>query len=422
MFLNLKKTSFAAIFLIIGFFGCSPYESLNNLNFEYRYNPEYPLQASAKMQLLGDNYHVFLEINDKKIPFLLPASVFSDKYNIIYRITSSYISKDYLAGDTLSEIDIRRSRQGTFYLKFDIPKPAIADAQTVILLDIAEKTGLNNYFIDLPVENQFIYNAWSQNLFFKRTHKTSFPILNSFVSLNDTILLTAEHTGNRPLYIRQYEENFAAALPPMAMSSTNRKSLSMLSTGRLNTGQLLAFGAPGLYFIQSDTGSGQGGVSVLVTDFRYPVTSRLSELTDPLIYIVTRDERARLLRSANPKEALDRFWLDIAGSREQARKMIRSFYEQVEYANLYFTSFKPGWKTDRGMIYIVFGKPDRVIKNANREEWYYQKNANFNEVLFTFMKKPTIFTPENYELVRFNEYDRIWYGMVDQWRKGILKK
>jgi GWxTD domain-containing protein len=36
------------------------------------------------------------------------------------------------------------------------------------------------------------------------------------------------------------------------------------------------------------------------------------------------------------------------------------YYERIAYANEHFTSGKPGWLTDRGRIYIKFGKPDEV--------------------------------------------------------------
>lgn len=36
------------------------------------------------------------------------------------------------------------------------------------------------------------------------------------------------------------------------------------------------------------------------------------------------------------------------------------FYERIAYANQHFSSGKPGWKTDRGRIYIRWGKPDSV--------------------------------------------------------------
>ena len=36
------------------------------------------------------------------------------------------------------------------------------------------------------------------------------------------------------------------------------------------------------------------------------------------------------------------------------------YYERIQYANEHFTSGIPGWKTDRGRIYIRWGKPDEI--------------------------------------------------------------
>ena len=38
----------------------------------------------------------------------------------------------------------------------------------------------------------------------------------------------------------------------------------------------------------------------------------------------------------------------------------KQFYERIAYANEHFASGIPGWKTDRGRIYITWGKPDSV--------------------------------------------------------------
>ena len=50
------------------------------------------------------------------------------------------------------------------------------------------------------------------------------------------------------------------------------------------------------------------------------------------------------------------------------------FYERVAYANEHFSSGKPGRMTDRGRIYIKFGKPDSIESHPtggsyNREPW-----------------------------------------------------
>ena len=37
------------------------------------------------------------------------------------------------------------------------------------------------------------------------------------------------------------------------------------------------------------------------------------------------------------------------------------YYRRVRFANEEFTQYKDGWKTDRGMIYILFGPPNQVF-------------------------------------------------------------
>lgn len=63
------------------------------------------------------------------------------------------------------------------------------------------------------------------------------------------------------------------------------------------------------------------------------------------------------------------------------------YYRRVRYANKEFTQYKDGWKTDRGMIYILFGAPNQVFysdfvsDDINSQQWVYFNNA----ITFTFL-------------------------------------
>ena len=63
-----------------------------------------------------------------------------------------------------------------------------------------------------------------------------------------------------------------------------------------------------------------------------------------------------------PKVALDDFWIKCGGNIDKARELIRIYYTRVFYSNYYFTSYKEGWRSERGMIYIIYGPPDKVYK------------------------------------------------------------
>jgi hypothetical protein len=95
---------------------------------------------------------------------------------------------------------------------------------------------------------------------------------------------------------------------------------------------------------------------------------------------------------------------------------MKTYFRRVEMANEFFTSYKEGWKTDRGMIYIIFGPPDEVYKFFDREVWKYDNI--YNKVTFDFAKSATIFDPDNYVLVRDDKYKDTWYEAIDLRRNG----
>jgi hypothetical protein len=108
--------------------------------------------------------------------------------------------------------------------------------------------------------------------------------------------------------------------------------------------------------------------------------------------------------------------LSITGTPERARIFMRNYFRRVEQANVLFSSYKEGWKTDRGIIYIIFGPPEEVFLVGNREVWEY--NNVYYKGRFTFVKSPTIFDPENFVLIRDKNYSDNWYSMIDLWRKA----
>ena len=59
---------------------------------------------------------------------------------------------------------------------------------------------------------------------------------------------------------------------------------------------------------------------------------------------------------------------------------MEEYYGRVWYANEHFDAWQPGWETDRGMIYILFGPPDEIQRtnpstsNASLfQVWSYYK-------------------------------------------------
>ena len=96
-----------------------------------------------------------------------------------------------------------------------------------------------------------------------------------------------------------------------------------------------------------------------------------------------------------------------AAAASRARAMIHKYYSRVVDANNYFTSYHEGWKTDRGLIYIVYGPPKIVYRGKDIEEWLYGEKGNNNSIRLQF----------DYSLVKSPSYKEKWYNIVNTWRR-----
>jgi GWxTD domain-containing protein len=119
-----------------------------------------------------------------------------------------------------------------------------------------------------------------------------------------------------------------------------------------------------------------------------------------------------------PKDAVDKFWLNKINSNERARNLIINYYSRVQLANDLFTSHVEGWKTDRGLISIIFGSPNYVRKNKHYETWIYGNDHNSNTIKFTFEKIKNPFSSNDFFLKRSYAYKTPWYIAVENWRSG----
>ncbi|OUJ75361.1 hypothetical protein BXP70_04930 [Hymenobacter crusticola] len=245
------------------------------------------------------------------------------------------------------------------------------------------------------------------------------PLLRRYVRVNE-VFQVSSYGAQQPLTIKQYAPNFMTALPPMTNPATlppPPRTMSVQDSSGIQAGRRIKLAGPGLYAMR--VSGGEKPVGLLAERNSFPELTQATELIQPLIYLTSTAERQRLYDAPDPKRAVDRFWLDIAnGQQTIARQLIRTYYERVAAANRLFSSYKAGWMTDRGMLYIVYGPPETVYRTATEERWMYRPGM-MGEGTYTFHAKPSTFAPEHYELVRRPEYERLWYAAVDQWRKGL---
>lgn len=81
-------------------------------------------------------------------------------------------------------------------------------------------------------------------------------------------------------------------------------------------------------------------------------------------WIITDQERKAFLSLSNDEERdafIEQFWQRRNPDPDSPENTYREeHYRRIAYANEHFAAGKPGWMTDRGMIYIKFGQPDDI--------------------------------------------------------------
>lgn len=184
--------------------------------------------------------------------------------------------------------------------------------------------------------------------------------------------------------------------------------------------QSITLDSLGLYLVRKK-GQKVGGRSILSVASDYPKLTRARDMVECLRFITRKKEYERLLESENLKRSLDKFWLQRAGSPERGKVLIREYYGRVQRANQFFTTYKEGWQTDRGLIFIIYGEPDQVIKTGTAEHWSYVGTPSRPAIQFSFYRKPSPFTYNHYVLNRDMNYEAAWHQAVFEWRQGQIR-
>jgi len=189
--------------------------------------------------------------------------------------------------------------------------------------------------------------------------------------------------------------------------------------------------APGLYHVALDL---HAGGEVLASQARtlsvkppgFPRIATLDAMIDALAYIAYPREQAAIREGTTPGERrarFDAFWGALVSDRQVAANLLRQYYERVEEANRLFTAYKEGWKTDRGMIYVVFGAPEYVERTLEGEVWHYGYAEQDPAGRFAF-ERPLGYGGDDpfghLVLVRQPVYERAWTRAIDRWRRGAV--
>lgn len=290
-----------------------------------------------------------------------------------------------------------------------------------------------SYYIDVSVIdiNKKIVYTHSEY-----SNKTSVDTRQNFLITNarDEVLFSAYYKPNEVVYsnsdrnkeklyeVDYFKANFRLAPPPFStepMQHFSYKPDSVFSLYLKHEKLEIALPQNGFYHLKTNNETKEG-VTFFVYESSFPKIKNTEQMIMATRFIMAKKEYDNCMMATDKKAAIDKFWLDISGSNERAKELIRKYYGRVQEANKLFTSFQEGWKTDRGMIYVVFGAPNKVTKRKNGEVWTYGEIGNPNSIVFSFIKVINPFTDNDYYLERSEAFKAPWYQAVDMWRQGRI--
>ena len=273
----------------------------------------------------------------------------------------------------------------------------------------------NLRFVDVDKTSRFS----DQN--FKISSQNNTPFFNNVLAEGSIYKIEHRDKSYKTIFIDYYKNETPLPSPTFAKNIDERFYSKPDSTYIIDytPGMYFAFSYEGLFHFRFDTTVTEG-LTIVNFGRDFPKVKTPKELVEPLAYLTTSADYEKLLAAENKKLAVDNYWLGIAGSTGRARELIRIYYNRVYYTNYYFSGNKPGWKTDRGMVYIVYGPPQNMEKGPDSEKWLYYFKGASSSITFTFNYKPNAFNIDNYELQRSESHDWHWREAVDTWRSGEI--
>jgi GWxTD domain-containing protein len=143
-------------------------------------------------------------------------------------------------------------------------------------------------------------------------------------------------------------------------------------------------------------------------------------MIEPLIFITTNNEFKELRQSPDTRVAFEDFVMNrFSGSSKMGQDFVKYYYKRLRDAAHLFSGKKEGWKTDRGMVFQVYGNPIQVFRNENTELWVYA-SPNGNRTRFIFDILPGAANLLEYSLIRGTKYKDSWMDAVTGWRTGKI--
>lgn len=335
-------------------------------------------------------------------------------FNLSYSLVNSYsetISEDQINILGVNDLTMDTERHWVFKKEVEIDE---AVESQIAILSVLDTRQSDEYYYHIDLKSPFVYQHAKVGAFY--ANGVAFD--QNYINLGESLLFDSfEGPGINSFY---YPMEFPIPFPPMETRPANvPKELEVIDEGDFLENVPKSLDDLGYYLFQTDT-SDFGGLMIKTAHNAFPKVKDWDEMVDIVTYISTRREHEDLLKAEDKKKALDEYWIGMTRNSETSKEVIREYFRQIEFANILFTDFKEGWKTDKGMVYVVMGPPNEVNFSLNQEVWSYGGMGESSKIKFTFARIKNVLTPHYYTLNRSRAYQPVWFKSISQWRSGRM--
>ena len=335
-------------------------------------------------------------------------------FSFSYSILNSYdqeILSDQINLMTETDLEVDSDRHWIFEKIITIPE---SQNTAIALLTVLDTRQGDEYVYHLDLKSSYVVDQPD----FGAYYANEVPFDQNYLNTNESLLFKTVKTPS--IYSFFYPMKFDVPFPPMETRPADiPKELNVINMGDFLANVPKELNEEGYFFFQTDT-TASTGLLLKTTHESFPKVKDWQEMVEMVTYISTRKEHETLLLAQDKKKALDEYWINLTRNPEIAKELIRNYFRMVEFANLLFTDFKEGWKTDRGMVYIVMGPPQEVNFYLDREVWSYAGMDASSKIRFTFARAKTLLSPHFYTLNRSRAYQPVWFKNISQWRSGRM--
>lgn len=390
--------------------------SVGNKTLALKYNPSASvLHPKVFTVRSGQNIEdIFVIINDNELLFPKAKDYPAARIKIFYKILKSFESS-LLVDSCTKIVEIRKTATPkTIAVKLPVKPQTLK--KYVIQVTV---TDLSNGRMSIDFCTSDSEDLFSGNNFAISSYPQMQPFNDNYLSEGDTVFIEHKYRNSDSLRVKCFLPDNSVALSPYASDPAQDTSCDFSQSQNKFFRTIITATNPGIWVFNADT-TQKSALVLPVFGNNFPYVNMPSEMILPLKYLATDQEYSELLAAPIKKEALDNFWLTITDfNNKKAAELIKVFYNRALFANLYFSDYKKGMFTDRGMLYIILGPPHILALGTDSQTWTYTGRSG-EKFKFVFDIDISPYGLSEYHLKRSTEYKPLWDKAVSVWRSGNI--